>query len=129
MSDSSSPLSEAGLLGSLKRLGTTALSALETRLDLLGTDVEREGLRLVRLLVWGAACLFFLFVGIILLVLLLVYLAGEEHRASMLAVLSGLSLAAAVGIAIGVRGWIRSQPKPFEATRAELARDRERMNS
>ena len=55
--------------------------------------------------------------------------AGEEHRALVLAVLSGLSLVAAAALGMALRAWIRAQPKPFEATLAELAKDRERLSS
>lgn len=113
----------------MRRLGATAVAAVETRLGLVGTDVEKEVLRLGKILLWGAVCLFFLFVGIALLVVLAVVLAGEEHRVLVLAVLSGLSLAVALAVALGLRAWMRTQPKPFQATLAELVRDRERMGS
>jgi uncharacterized membrane protein YqjE len=130
MPDSTSnPGSDTGLFGSLKRLGTTALLAVESRLGLLGTDLEMEGLRLVKLLVWIAVSLFLVFLGVVLLAMLLVTLAGEENRVMALALLSGLCLGGAVAIGFGLRAWMRSRPKPFQATLTELAKDRERMIS
>lgn len=125
----SSPGSDTGLFGSLKRLGTTALAAAESRLGLLGTDLEIEGLRLVKLLAWVAMSLFLAFLGVILLVLLLVTLAGEDNRVLALALLSALCLGGAIAIGLGLRAWMRNRPKPFQATLAELAKDRERMTS
>ena len=125
----SSPGSNTGLLSSLRRLGTTALAAVESRLGLLGTDLEIEGLRLAKLLVWIAVSLFLVFLGVVLLAMLVVTLAGEEHRVLALATLSGLCLGGALAIGLGLRAWMRSRPKPFQATLAELAKDRERMTS
>ena len=85
MPDKASPGSDTGLLGSLRRLGTTALAAVESRLGLLGTDLEIEGLRLAKLLVWIAVSLFLVFLGVVLLAMLVVTLAGEEHRVLALA--------------------------------------------
>jgi len=130
MSNSTSnPGSAAGLFGSLRRLGTTALAAVESRLSLLGTDLEMEGLRLAKLLVWIAVSLFLVFLGVVLLAMLLVTLAGEENRVLALALLSGLCRGGAIAIGFGLRAWMRGRPKPFQATLAELAKDRERMTS
>ena len=125
----SSPGSDTGLLGSLRRLGTTALAMLESRLGLLGTDLEIEGLRLAKLLVWIAMSLFLVFLGVVLLAILVVTLAGEEHRVASLATLSGSCLGGALAIGLGLRAWMRNRPKPFQATIAELAKDRKRMSS
>ena len=116
-------------MGSLRRLGTTAIAAVETRLGLLATDLEFEGLRLAKLLFWIALLLFFLFLGVVLLMILVVVLFEEEHRVLALAVLSGLCLGGALAIGLGLRAWMRSRPKPFQTTLTELAKDRERMAS
>jgi uncharacterized membrane protein YqjE len=105
------------------------MAALETRLGLLGTDLEFEGLRLAKLLFWTALLLFLAFLGVVLLTVLVVVLFGEEHRVPVLAVLSGLCLGGALAIGLGLRAWMRSRPKPFQATLRELAKDRERMTS
>ncbi|MCZ6755149.1 MAG: phage holin family protein [Gemmatimonadetes bacterium] len=125
----SSPGSDTGLFHSLRRLATTALAAVESRLRLLGTDIEIEGLRLAKLLIWVAISLFLVFLGVVLLAILVMTLAGEEHRVLALATLSGLCLGGALAIGLGLRMWMSSRPKPFQATLAELAKDRERMTS
>ena len=102
---------------------------MESRLGLLGTDLEMEGLRLAKLLVWIVVSLFLVFLGVVLLAMLALTLAGEEHRVLVLAMLSGLCLSGALAIGWGLRAWMRRRPKPFQATLAELAKDRERMTS
>jgi len=130
MPDSTStPAADSGLLNSLRRLGTSAVAAVETRLGLLGTDLEMEGLRLAKLLFWIAMLLFLVFLGVVLLTILVVVLFGEEHRVLALTLMSTLCLGGALAIGLGLRAWMRSQPKPFQITLAELAKDRERMNS
>jgi uncharacterized membrane protein YqjE len=128
MPDSTStPPADSGLLSSLRRLGTTAVAAVETRLGLLATDLEIEGLRLAKLLFWVAVLLFLVFLGVVLLTILAVVLFGDEHRILALTLMSGLCLGGALAIGLGLRAWMRSQPKPFKTTLAELAKDRERM--
>jgi uncharacterized membrane protein YqjE len=116
-----------GLLASLKGLLGTGVSAVETRLGLAAADLERERIRATVLLLWATAFLFAVFLGIVLLAILLVVIFWDSHRVLLLALLSGFFLVAAVAIGLGLRAWLRSAPRPFRATLAELAKDRERL--
>ena len=121
------PQAQSGLLASLKGLLATGVSAVETRLGLVATDLERERLRLTGLLVWAGLFLFVLFLGIVLLTILLVVVFWDTHRLLVLALLSGFFLGAALVIGLSMRAWLRTAQKPFRATLAELAKDRERL--
>lgn len=124
-----SPVAGPGLLASVKGLLATAVGAVETRLAILGSELEEERLRLLTLIFWGALFLFVLFLGTVLLTMLLVVLYWDTQRLLVLGLLTGLFLGAAVAIGVGLRLWIRAAPRPFSVTIGELAKDRERIGS
>jgi uncharacterized membrane protein YqjE len=121
------PGADAGLLGSARSLIATAIGAAETRIALLGTELEEERRRLLLLALGAAAFLFSLFLGTTLLAILVVVLYWDTQRVLVLGLLTGTFLGLALAIGVGLRVWLRTVPRPFHATRAELAKDRERL--
>lgn len=121
------PGADAGLLGSARSLIATAIGAAETRIALLGNELEEERRRLLLLAFWGALFLFSLFLGTVLLAILAVVLYWDTQRVLVLGLLAGLFLGLALAIGVGLRAWLHAAPRPFHATRAELAKDRERL--
>jgi uncharacterized membrane protein YqjE len=120
----------SGLVGSAKSMLSTAIAAVETRLELLGTEVQEERMRLTRLVLWGTAGLFCLFLGITLLAVFLVVLFWDSNRLAVLGLLAGLFLGAGLVIGIGTAVIARApRPPPLAATRDVLARDRKSLES
>lgn len=118
-----------GLFASLKTLGATFAAILQNRLELLSTDIAEERARLGAILLLSLVALFCLGVGVLLLTLLVVVLFWDTHRLAALSALTLLFLAAG-----GWVGWmalhrLRSKPRLFEASIAELAKDREHLGS
>ena len=102
-----------------------ALGILQTRLELLATEVAEEKVRLGSLLGFAAAAFFFLGFGAVLLALFLTVLLWDSHRLLALGVFTALFLAigliaAAVAARIGRQG-----TRLFAASIAELAQDRD----
>lgn len=121
--------SPEGLFASLKTLGATFAAILQNRLELLSTDIAEERARLGAILLLSLVALFCLGVGVLLLTLLVVVLFWDTHRLEALSALTLLFLAAG-----GWVGWmalhrLRSKPRLFEASIAELAKDREHLGS
>jgi len=114
-----------GILQSVRALAATGISFVQTRLDLLVTEIEEERLRLLQLLWWAAAALFAILIGVLLLALLIVVLFWDTHRIAALAVLAGLFLAAGAALAAGVRSRMRDRPRMLSATLTELGKDRD----
>ena len=114
-------------MGSLRRLGESLIATLETRLELLSTDVAEERFRLIRALVVALAALFCFQAGAILAVLFAVLSVSESHR--LLAIgISALVLLLAAGVgAWWLRHWLKTRPPLFATTIAELRKDRERI--
>lgn len=118
-----------GLLESLTTLAATLVAIAHTRLALLSTDLEEEREHFISLLVLALAALFFLGVGVLLATLLLVVAFWDTYRLPLLGVLTGLFLAA------GIAAWrialhkVRSKPRFFAASMAELLKDRQQLVS
>jgi uncharacterized membrane protein YqjE len=117
----------AGLAHSLRRLAGTLLAILQTRAELLATEVEEEKLRLGGLLAYGAAAFFFLGFGVVLLSLLITVLLWDSHRLLALGLATALFLGAGAVSAFAALRLARAGSKLFAASLAELARDREAL--
>lgn len=116
-----------GLLESLKTLSVSLVGIVHTRLELLSTDIAEEREYLITHLAWVLVALFCLGVGVVLLAILIVVVFWESHRLVALGGLTGLFLATGVGA-----GWlaihkVRTKPRLFAASLAELAKDRQQL--
>ena len=118
-----------GLFESLKTLSVSLVGIAHTRLDLLSTDIAEEREHLITLLLLVQLALFFLGVGILLLALLIVVAFWESHRLLALGGLTGLFLLASAGTAWLAVHKTRTRPRLFEASLAELSKDRQHLTS
>ncbi len=122
---SSGPASQ--LLRSAVQLFGTLMEAVQTRAELLTTEVEEEIQRVARLLLLGFAALLAGILGALIAGFVVVILFWDTHRvAAALAVLGVFLLAAAV-CGVAVRRELQAGPRLLESTRAELARDVARL--
>jgi uncharacterized membrane protein YqjE len=112
-----------GLAGSLARLARTALGVLRTRLEILATEIEEERIRFAGLALVVAAIAFCVQMAVLLFVILMVVLLWESHRVVTLAALSGAFLVG--GVALYLQ--LRTRPRMFASTLAELGKDDERL--
>jgi uncharacterized membrane protein YqjE len=118
------PSALSGLTQSLRGLGATLLAILQTRLDLLATELEQEKRRLLRVMAWGAVAVFLGCAGVVFLAALVTVLMWDQHRVLVLCVLT-LSFWLGCG---GILWWMRTRlqaPTDWLAgTLAELELDR-----
>jgi uncharacterized membrane protein YqjE len=115
----------AGLLASLRRLLATGAGILQTRLELLAVELEEEGERLRGLLLHALVALFFLGFGILLLTLFMVVVFWDTHRVAVLGAVTAAYLSIGVYATLMVRYKLKTRPRLFAATLAELGKDRE----
>jgi len=120
MSDSNN---NDGLLGSLKRLTNTCIGIVHTRLELLSTDLEEGRERLISLLAMTFVALFCLCFGMVLLAILIVVLFWDTHRLLVLSLLTGLFIVTGGMIGAMAMRALKSMPRMFEASLAELVKD------
>ncbi len=115
---------DAGLFVSARRLLATLLEIGQVRLELIATELELEKLRLFDALLLAVAAMLALAVGVVLLCFFIVAAVGDAYRLHALALLALLFIG---GSAMGLRAArarLRSPGTLFDATAAELARDR-----
>lgn len=119
-----------GVFSSVKKLAASLVSHLHTRLALFATEFAEEKLRLTSLLFSAVLALFFLLVAIILAALFVIAACWDTpYRLYAVGGLALLFLAGA-GITGGmVRTKLKSRPRLFEASLAELYKDRQQLNS
>lgn len=119
-----------GLFGSVKSLAANLVSHLHSRLELFAIELTQEKLRLTSLLAMAVSALFFLFMAVVLAVLFIVGAFWDTpYRLHVMALLAVLFVGAA-GIALGmVIAKLKSGPRLFEVTLAELYKDRKQLNT
>jgi len=116
-----------GLAHSMRRLAGTVVAILQTRLELLGTELEEEKLRLGSVLVYAGAAFFLLGFGIVLLALFLTVLLWDSNRLLALGAFTAVFLVGGAAAAALAARRARAGSKLFAASLAELARDRESL--
>ena len=119
--------SDRGLLGSANHLLAVLVSAAETRVGILATELQEERVRLGRLVLFGGAALFCLGLGIVLLSVFLVVLYWNSDRLAILGLLSGLFLGLGVVNAIVLAVIVRGYKRPLGETVDVLAKDRQSL--
>lgn len=121
-------MSQENLLSSIKGLASTGVSIAQTRLELLSVDVQIARSKFVSLLVMIVSALFFLFFGLVMLALFIVIYSWETDRMMALGLLTGAFLSVGLILALLITQSLRKMPRLFEASIAELAKDREALS-
>lgn len=118
-----------GLFASLKNLSVTLVGIIQTRLELLSTDIAEERARLGEILLLALVAMFCAGVGVVLLALLIVVLFWDTHRLAAIGGLTAVFLAAGTWVGWMALHKLRTKPRLFDASIAELAKDREQLSS
>ena len=118
-------MSEAGLLGSIKRLLSTLTSVASTRLELLANELYEERLHLEQMLLYFVSALFCFGMTIMLLTVFIVVLYWDDHRLLLLGGLSTVFLVAGLMLAMRLQKIMQNKSKLFSVTLAELAKDKD----
>ena len=112
-----------GLFESGKRAVDSLLDLVMVRLELFGSELEAEKLRLFDALLIAAASLVALALGLVLLIAFVVSLFAEPHRPIVLGVLMLLFFGGSVWGLLLARSKLRAAGSSLEASLAELKRD------
>ena len=123
MSGDDTPGPAARLLRSGTQLAGTLLAIVETRFDLLTTEISEDTQRGVRILLWASVALLAGFAGLLFAGVTVLIVFWDEHRVGA-ALGVTLAFLAIMAVAILVsRGRLRERPRLLDATRTELRRD------
>lgn len=116
------------MFASLKRLLDSGLGLAQVRLELFGTELEQEKLRLFGVLLRAALGLMLAGVALVLLVGFIVLLLWDGYRLQALGVLTLLIGAAGAALLYSARGRLPAgQGGPFALSLGELQRDRQSL--
>ena len=112
------------LYASVKGLLGTALTLLQTRVQLFALELEEERQRLLSLMLWGAIATAALGAGLIFVAIFLTVVFWDTHRLLVLGIFSALFLG--LGLLAAYLAWkLGTSPSAlFNASMTELSRDR-----
>lgn len=113
---------------SLRGLISTGIELIETRLELLTTELKEEKTRVVSLLIYALAALILLSVGVVFLAVLFTALLWESNRLLALGVFATLFLAGGAFSAVMAMRLVKQQTRLFASTLAELKGDRDALD-
>ena len=118
-----------GLLESLSLFATTLVSVAHTRLELLSTDLEEDRARLFLLVVQYLIAAFFLVVGLVIAIILIVFVLWENHRLLALSFIAGFFLLMGLGIGCYAIYKTKTKPRLFSASLSQLVKDQQALDS
>ncbi len=125
--DIKAPRASLGLFDSLKQLLVTVAAIAQTRIELLGTEVEEQVAHLSAMLLWTIVALFLAFTTVVLLAVVVLVVFWDTNR-----VLAAVLLASGFAL-LGLLSWwrvrtlVQGRPHLFQATLEELAKDRDQL--
>jgi uncharacterized membrane protein YqjE len=112
-----------GLFASLRRLITTLVELVHSRLDLVGIELQLEVQRATSLLLWAFAGIVCGTVALVLLAVTVLIAFWDTHRLLAAGCITALFAFASLGMALYVRRRVRTRPRLFGATLDELQHD------
>ena len=116
-----------GMFDSLRQLLGTLAGIAQTRIELLGTEVEEQVARLTSLLLWTIVSLFLAFTTVVLMAVAILVAFWDTNRILAAILLAAGFAALALMSYLRVRAVARGRPHLFQATLEELAKDRDRL--
>ena len=116
-----------GLRTLARRLGRTALGALENRGELLAVEWQEEKGRLIQLLILTVGLMFLALMGLMLLTATIIFLFPENLRLFVAAGFTVLYLAGAGVVFFLLKGLL--QKEPFAESLNQIRKDRELLEA
>jgi uncharacterized membrane protein YqjE len=116
-----------GLLDSLRSLAKSFVALLQTRLEIVASEIDEGRTRLARIAVLAALAAFCLGLAVVLLVFFLVVLFWDTNRLLAIGVLTGIFTAGGIAAGLVLRLEIVRRPKFLSATLQELRKDANKL--
>jgi uncharacterized membrane protein YqjE len=115
------------MFDSLRQLLGTFAGIAQTRIELLGCEVEEQVARLTSMLLWTIVSLFLAFTTVVLIAVAILVAFWDSNRIlAAILLAAGFALLALISC-LRVRAVARGRPHLFQATLEELAKDRDRL--
>ncbi len=119
----------SGLFKSMRNMVATVVAIVQTRLELLTTELQEEIHRTAELLIWTIIALLAAGMGLFMAALAIIFVFWDTHRvlAAVLVTSSFFAIALIAALVLGAK--VRAKPRMLDATLAELAKDREHLKA
>ncbi len=117
--------SSGGLFASIRRTVSAGVGLVQTRLELFSVEFQQEKWRVVDLLLRAALIIILGILTLGMLTATVVYLLWDWSPMGVLVGLTALYGVATFLVLLSIQRSIKSGPKPFAGTLAELKKDRE----
>lgn len=114
---------DTGLFASLSRMLATLIALVQTRLELIGVEIEEQIEHAAAVLLWSIAAIFFASLTVLLLALTIVIAFWDEHRLLAASLVTASFAATALIAGLVARHRLRNRPRFLGATIGELGRD------
>ena len=118
-----SPGPATNLLRSMVRLCGTLLAMLQTRVELLTTEISEDVERGVRIVLWGVVAVLAAVLALLLAGVTVIVYFWETHRIAAALGVTGAFLLLAAAAAALARARLHEKPRLLDASRTELMRD------
>ena len=111
------------LLRSLVRLSGTLLTAAQSRIELLTTEISEDLQHGLQILLWAFVAVLAGFLGILLVGVTIIILFWDTHRLAAAVGVTAVFLLLALFAGLAFRKRLHVKPRLLHATRTELQRD------
>ena len=115
------------LVESAKRIANTLLAIVQTRLELLGNELEEERLHFEKTLLYSAIALLFFALSFTLFTVFIVVVFWDSQRLLVLGSLAGLFFISGMLVWNAARSLTQKKTSLFSASLAELSSDRDQL--
>jgi uncharacterized membrane protein YqjE len=117
------------LLHAISGLIATLLATLQTRLELLGIDIQNGARLALSSLLWSLVALLTFVISLIFAGLTLIIVFWDTHRVLAAVLVTTGFLGVSALAALSVMSRLHNAPRPFDATLSELERDQQPLKN
>lgn len=115
------------LFGAVRRMLATAVAVVQTRAELLTTELQEEVQRAASILLWSLVALLFGSLTVLMIALTVLIVFWDTHRVLAAVLISAGFVVIAASAALYARSVVRAKPQFLSGTLNELKRDREML--
>jgi len=129
MEENGNPTNPPGLFSLIRKIGISAFSAMQNRVELLAVELREENLRVVEMFIWGLAACFLSLMFLVVVTGTVIYLFREDLRIYAALGFCVLYLTGAVLAMLNLKALARSGSTPFSGSIEEIKKDSEWLES